>query len=198
MIRCTRKSSWLRDPARSPAGAGGRAAIIGFAVVFSVLFASSAPAATTAQVGFSPEGTARVLVLDVINSAQHEIRMLAYSFTAPDIAQALVAAKQRGVDVRVVLDAGESRSRAAVAAANLLVNAGIPVRVDSYYKIQHDKVIVADGRNVQTGSFNYSSAGEHANSENAVVIWDYPAFAKPFLDHFESRWSKSAVFRSTY
>jgi hypothetical protein len=34
---------------------------------------------------------------------------------------------------------------------NLLVNAGIPVRTVSQYKIMHDKVIIADGRNVEVG-----------------------------------------------
>ena len=39
---------------------------------------------------------------------------------------------------------------------NLLVNAGIPVRTVSQYKIMHDKVIIADGRNIEVGSFNYT------------------------------------------
>lgn len=45
------------------------------------------------QVGYSPEGSARVLVLSAIDSAKTSIRMMAYSFTAPDIMKALVAAK---------------------------------------------------------------------------------------------------------
>ncbi|SXV44166.1 endonuclease [Klebsiella pneumoniae] len=36
------------------------------------------------QVGYSPEGSARVLVLSAIDSAKTSIRMMAYSFTAPD------------------------------------------------------------------------------------------------------------------
>jgi hypothetical protein len=39
---------------------------------------------------------------------------------------------------------------------NLLVNAGIPVRTVSQYKIMHDKVIIADGRNIEVG-FNYTA-----------------------------------------
>ncbi|MEB1024009.1 phospholipase D-like domain-containing protein, partial [Citrobacter freundii] len=53
------------------------------------------------QVGYSPEGSARVLVLSAIDSAKTSIRMMAYSFTAPDIMKALVAAKKRGVDVKI-------------------------------------------------------------------------------------------------
>jgi hypothetical protein len=62
------------------------------------------------------------------------------------------------VDVKVVLDhkanTGE-RNKASRAAMNLLVSAGIPVRTVDTYKILHDKVIIADGRNTEVGSFNF-------------------------------------------
>ena len=44
------------------------------------------------------------LVLKTIDSAQQEIRLMGYSFTSPEVAGALVRAKRRGVDVKVVLD----------------------------------------------------------------------------------------------
>ena len=52
-----------------------------------------------------------------------------------------------------------------MAAMNLLANAGIPVRTVSQFKIMHDKVIITDGRNVETGSFNYSRSAANSNSE---------------------------------
>ncbi len=64
------------------------------------------------QVGYSPEGSARVLVLSAIDSAKTSIRMMAYSFTAPDIMKALVAAKKRGVDVKIVIGEPASAGRA--------------------------------------------------------------------------------------
>jgi len=172
------------------------------AVLLAVALALSVPAvsteAATVQVGFSPEGSARTLVLSVIDSAKHEIRMLGYSFTSPDIARALIAAKRRGVDVQIVLDESGNRDRASVAAMNLIVNAGIPLRIDRAYKIQHDKVIVADRQTVQTGSFNYTLSAERANSENALVIWNYPQIAAPYLQHWQSRWDQSTPYQSSY
>lgn len=55
------------------------------ALVAAVLYGASAPSlfAASAQVGFSPEGTAQQLVINVIGSAKDNIRMMAYSFTAP-------------------------------------------------------------------------------------------------------------------
>ncbi|SAL07122.1 endonuclease Nuc [Caballeronia calidae] len=162
-------------------------------------WASAAPSqAATLQVGFSPEGTARTLVLSVIESAKREIRMLGYSFTSADIIRALIAAKRRGVDVQIVLDQSANTGRASVAAMNRIVNAGIALRIDNYYEIAHDKVIVADGQTVETGSFNYTSSAEHANSENALVIWNYPQIATPYLKHWQTRWEKSTPYRSSY
>ncbi|EAA9273590.1 hypothetical protein G5W58_003949 [Salmonella enterica subsp. enterica] len=60
--------------------------------------------AATIEIGFSPEGTALQLVLKAIDTAQQEIRLMGYSFTSPEVVSALVSAKRRGVDVRVVLD----------------------------------------------------------------------------------------------
>lgn len=64
------------------------------------------------KVGFSPEGSASALVLDTINSAESSIRMMAYSFTDPDVMHALAKAKKRGVDVRIVVDDKGNTNRA--------------------------------------------------------------------------------------
>lgn len=154
--------------------------------------------AATAQVGFSPEGSAQILVLDVIQTAKHDIRMMAYSFTAPDIAKALIAAKKRGVDVRIVVDEKGNTGRASRAAMNLMVNAGIPLRTNDHYKIQHDKVVVIDGNTVQTGSFNYTASAERSNSENVVVLWNVPDVASAYLGHWQSRWNQGKPYASSY
>jgi phosphatidylserine/phosphatidylglycerophosphate/cardiolipin synthase-like enzyme len=105
------------------------------------------------------------------------------------------------VDVKVVLDhkanTGE-RNKPVVAAMNLLVSAGIPVRTVDTYKILHDKVIIADGRNTEVGSFNFSRAADRANSENVLVVWDDPVVAQRYLQHWSSRWSKGTDWKQTY
>lgn len=181
--------------AKTAASLGAAIALIG---ISPTACADASNVQPSVQVGFSPEGTAARLVLEVIDRSEREIRVMAYSFTSPEIARALLAAKRRGVDVQVVVDAGESRSRAATAALDLLSNAGIGVRLNSQYKIQHDKVIVADGKHIETGSFNYSRAAAASNSENAIVLWNRPDVAAAYLAHWRSRWSSGTPFRSTY
>lgn len=165
-----------------------------------LLVSGGAVAQPTVQAGFSPEGSALQLVLNTIDAAHESIRLMGYSFTSPEVSRSLIQAKQRGVDVKVVLDwkANNAKGSAGAAAMNLLVNAGIPVRTVSQFKIMHDKVIITDGRNVETGSFNFSRAAARNNSENALVIRDYPVLADTYLQHWQSRWEMGEDWRSSY
>ncbi|RBQ33702.1 phospholipase D family protein [Rahnella aquatilis] len=158
----------------------------------------TASAAPSVQVGFSPEGSAQQLVLQTVSDARQSIRLMGYSFTSPDIAGALVAAKKRGVDVQVVLDEGSNRGKASVAAMNLLVNAGIPVRTVSQFKIMHDKVIIIDNQTIETGSYNYTLSAARSNSENALVLHDVPDLAQTYLAHWQSRWALGKDWVSLY
>lgn len=159
---------------------------------------SFAFAAPSVEAGFSPEGSAQQLVINVINSAQRSIRMMAYSFTSPEVMKALLSAKKRGVDVQIVVDERGNRSKSSVAAMNLVANAGIALRTDDHYKIQHDKVIIVDGVTTETGSFNYSRAAARSNSENAVVVHDDPALAATFTQHWQSRWEQGTPYSPTW
>lgn len=157
-----------------------------------------APAVGQIETGFSPDGEAERLVLKVINSSSRTLRLAAYSFTSPKVVNALVHAKRRGVDVRAVVDDSNLKSKAGVAALNLLAGAGIPVRTNHEYAIHHDKYIVADDNHVQTGSFNYSRAAANSNSENVIVVWHNPQLAASYLRHWESRYGQGVNFRKTY
>lgn len=140
------------------------------------------------EVGFSPEGSARTLVLKTLAGAQHSIQMLAYSFQAPDIAQALVDASQRGVQVRVVVDDKRNRGKASKAVMDHVTRHGVQLRTNAHFHIHHDKSIVVDGHTVETGSFNFAPSAETLNSENVVVIRGMPDVARQYVAHWQSRW----------
>ena len=154
------------------------------------------------EVGFSPEGSAQKLVLRTIDAATSSIRVAAYVFTSPDVTRALVAAKQRGVDVAVIADhrsnLEEQRSTAGRHALTLLAKAGIPTRTVKAYPIHHDKFMVVDGMAVETGSFNFTAAAAKSNSENALVVWNDPALAETYLSHWQSRWDQGQAFTAKY
>ena len=62
----------------------------------------------------------------------------------------------------------------------------------------HDKVIIADGRNVEVGSFNYTRAADRFNSENVLVVWDEPVVAQRYLQHWQTRWEMRKDWSSSY
>lgn len=157
-----------------------------------------APATAEIETGFSPDGDAERLVVKVIDSAVRSIRLAAYSFTSPKVVQALIRAKRRGVNVRVVVDNSVPKSKSGAAALNLVVGAGIPARLNRKYAIHHDKYIIADDRHVQTGSFNYSQAAAKSNSENVIVIWHNAELAAHYLRHWESRFGEGSAYRRPY
>ena len=159
---------------------------------------TQAESAPNIDVGFSPDAGAEDIVLNVIHSSHQSIRLAAYSFTSKPVIKELLAAKRRGVDVQCVLDKSNVKSRSGIAAAILLVNAGIPVRIDFQHPIHHNKFIVADGKNVETGSFNYSDAAAHKNAENALVIWNDQALASKYEHNWQLHWGHSEVYKSNY
>ena len=175
--------------------------ILCVALVAPIGCAVQPPAATAAppiEVAFSPEAGAETLVLKVIGSARQSIRLAGYSFTSPAVVRSLMDAKRRGVDVKVLLDDKGNRGQVSIAAMNLIVGAGIPLRVVSAYAIHHDKYIVVDGKHIETGSFNYSQAAAKSNSENVMVIWDNPIVAGRYFAHWESRWRQGIEVDSKY
>ncbi|WP_175651975.1 phospholipase D family nuclease [Pseudomonas sp. Marseille-P9899] len=145
-------------------------------------------AESSVEVGFSPEGSARKLVLETIGSAKHSIQMLAYAFQATDITQALVDAKNRGVVVRIVVDKKRNLGKTSKVAMNFVTSNGIELRTNDQFHLHHDKTIIVDGHTVETGSFNYAASAEVSNSENVVVIRGMPEVARKYSAHWQSRW----------
>lgn len=162
------------------------------------------PAAGRVEVAFSPNAGAEALVIKVIDSAHKggSVKVMAYSFTSAPVVQALLRAQHRGAKVQAVVDyksnVAEDKSGKARAALSSLANAGADVRTIDVYAIAHDKVIVVDGKTVETGSFNYSSSAQSRNSENVLVNWDNPALANVYTEHFERNWNQGRPFATRY
>ncbi|MCW2473376.1 MULTISPECIES: phospholipase D family protein [unclassified Symbiopectobacterium] len=146
-------------------------------------------ASASVQVGFSPEGSARALVLEVINNASKSIDLIGYAFQSPDIVHALVAAQKRGVEVRCVIDYKRNQNKTSRSVIEYARENNVQVRLSKHYPIQHDKTMIIDGNTVETGSFNFARSAEFENSENVLIIRDEPAIVAAYQSHFTSRWN---------
>jgi phosphatidylserine/phosphatidylglycerophosphate/cardiolipin synthase-like enzyme len=122
------------------------------------------------EVYFSPHGGCTDAVVRAIRAARHSILVQAYSFTSTPIAQALIDAHQRGVEVKVIFDKENATEQYSLAA--MLRDAGVSLSMDALHAHAHNKVMILDDAVVITGSFNFTQQAEHSNAENLLVIRD--------------------------
>ena len=81
------------------------------------------------ELAFTPRDDAESLLVSVIAQARRSLHVQAYAFTSRRIADAMVAARRRGVDVQVLADARMNRKPKGNVLPRLLA-AGVPVALD--------------------------------------------------------------------
>lgn len=148
------------------------------------------------DVGFSPEGSGLQQILKAINGSKKSIHVAAYSFTSKPIAEALLKASKRGVDVKVIADQKSNSGK--YSATTYLANNNIPVKLDGNYPIFHHKFMVIDGVNLETGSFNYSAAAANKNAENVLVLHNIPSLAQTYDAEWNKLWNEAQPLAPNY
>ncbi|MEO6919009.1 MAG: phospholipase D-like domain-containing protein [Collimonas sp.] len=172
---------------------------VGLGLVFcTALIAASASAFDARQAPQAAEGTLQPLfapwddietaLTDMLGAARRQVLVQAYLLSNQKIAAALIAAKRRGVDVKVMLD-GRQLEKVGASKARELAAAGIPLWLESGYQNAHNKVMVIDPSaataTVITGSFNFTWSAQHKNAENVLIVRDNPALAARYALNWE-------------
>mgnify|MGYP000151976121 CR=1 FL=1 len=137
---------------------------------------------------FTPPANAAAAVVDVIDQSQTQVLVQAYGFTHNGIAQALIRAQARGVQVRVLLDQKSETSNRYV--IELMVANDMVWRQDGQHAIAHNKVIVVDNNIVITGSFNFTNSAQTRNAENLLVLKS-SELAQSYKTNWELHWAHS-------
>lgn len=143
--------------------------IIRLLTILLVLVSGCVNENTQPEAFFCPEDQCEERIVGIIQNANDSIDVAMYSFTSPKIADALIEARQRDVEPRVVLDYLQSTSK--YSQKNNLLSK-IPVRVMKPGKTMHNKFIIVDNELVVTGSYNFTKNGNEKNHENFVIIFD--------------------------
>ena len=125
---------------------------------------------------FSPQGGCTEAIVAAVGQARKSLHIEAYIFTSHPILQAVLAAQTRGVEVAVILDAGEAEEKYSVLRS--LLADRVPTWIDAAYQIAHNKIMIIDGETVITGSFNFTRSAEEYNAENLLVIRDQALAAR--------------------
>jgi len=134
-------------------------------------------------------------LIDIINNSKNSLDIAIYSLTKNDIVDSIIAAKKRGLVVRLITDAKESKSTTESKELELLKNANIPIKINTHTGLMHLKVTIADNKIATTGSYNYTNDATYENDEVLVVLNDATT-AKQFEAEFTRMWNDTNNFKT--
>jgi phosphatidylserine/phosphatidylglycerophosphate/cardiolipin synthase-like enzyme len=136
----------------------------------TVTAAATAPGPAIRSFFVTPSDSGLQPVVDAIAGARKSIRMTMFHLTQPDVENALVAAKARGVDVRILLDGRLLEKPASGEIAQRLVDHGITVTKSSpAFSITHVKAMVVDDARAMILSLNLTRPYDHTRDYGIVT-----------------------------
>jgi hypothetical protein len=141
---------------------------------------------------FSPNGGVRSRLIAEIARAQSTIDIAIYSFTADDLSAALIAARNRGVAIRILADSSQADGAGSEIAKLEGLGFALKRTAGIQNGIMHDKYMIIDGRLLVTGSYNWSASAESYNFENAVFIQG-SSIIQSYEADFDRIWGKANV-----
>lgn len=136
-------------------------------------------------------GTIPERLIEYIYDAEETIHIASFEFNLDPVAEALIAAHERGVEVQWItddeygLDADWEEGHGQF---EMLKDADIEVRDDGRGALMHNKFWIFDGQTVWTGSTNITVNGVYRNNNNVLVI-DSPEVAAIYEREFDELWA---------
>lgn len=154
-------------------------------LIISLVFVFSLNALAKTEVYFSLYDDPEAIIINNIAAAEEFINIAMYTFTDIEIAQAILEARDRGIDVKIFLD--RSQVKAKYSRSRYFVQNGIEVRISSNNYIMHNKFAVIDNEIVITGSYNWTASAGERNDEDLLVI-DDNYIVERYQDQFNNLW----------
>ncbi|CAE7847806.1 unnamed protein product [Symbiodinium necroappetens] len=125
----------------------------------------------------------------LLRAARRKVWVAMFALTDDVLAGELLSAFRRGVDVKVIVD--DEQCGMLGADAPKLLEAGVPVLIDSSPARMHHKIAIVD-ECVLTGSFNWTKQASTTNWENLCILRD-PAVVAAFANEFQALWREFAT-----
>jgi cardiolipin synthase len=138
-----------------------------------------------------PDDSARPIV-EAINGAKKSIRVKMFVFSDPTLLQAVIAAHQRGVKVRIMLNpARRSGEKENDESRSLLISAGIEV-IDSNpaFDLTHEKSMVIDDEAAYVKSLNWQTKNLTVTRDYAIVTTNKHEVDE-IIECFEADWHRT-------
>ncbi|HKR78557.1 MAG TPA: phospholipase D-like domain-containing protein [Nitrospira sp.] len=159
----------------------------------TLIVQSSPVSSANVEVLYAPHDAPLDRVVILYRQAKRYIYVSVYGLTYPRAVEALVAAKKRGVDVRMLTDQERTMELKQNTALQTLRHAGIPVRVNQHEGLMHLKQVVIDDEINASGSMNHTTSGNFYNDERLDIITDHGVSVKA-REQFLSMWNDRVRF----
>jgi phosphatidylserine/phosphatidylglycerophosphate/cardiolipin synthase-like enzyme len=142
------------------------------------------------EVYFSPQDAALDRIVAAVNTAQVSVDFAILQLKDDAVRDALLAAQERGVRLRGLLDGGSADDPYSDDEA--LCAAGAALKIEGSRGRLHHKFMLIDagaqGEQLVAGSLNWTEAGRTHSSENTLVLHD-PATVGAYAQAFERLWA---------
>jgi cardiolipin synthase len=119
-------------------------------------------------------------VLSMINEAKSSIHIALFTFTHPQILNALIKAKERGVDLHVAIDFYAAHGASKKAIATLKKGEIFPL-IGQRGKLLHHKWALIDGSKLLLGSANWTESAFRSNEDCIFILHDLKDPQKKYL-----------------
>jgi hypothetical protein len=126
-----------------------------------------------------------------VKAAQRSVDLATPGLDLAGLADELIAAKERGVEVSVLEDAPNQDDPGVISVTAGLRAAGIPVVVREAPGALGETFVVVDQRLVWAGSWDLSRRGLYEDA-GCVVRWDLPQMAEDFHSEFMEMFAEKA------
>jgi phosphatidylserine/phosphatidylglycerophosphate/cardiolipin synthase-like enzyme len=158
-------------------------------VLLATFLSGIHPPVSTASIDiwYSPEDEPLARVAQLCDQAEQYIFVAVYGLTSPLAVKALVKAKKRGVDVRIITDRERFQDPKQRLALSTLREADIPIKINRHDGLMHLKQVVIDDEININGSMNHTTSGNRYNDERVDVIRDR-AMTLRARDKFLAMW----------
>ncbi|MCB9679676.1 MAG: hypothetical protein H6737_31505 [Alphaproteobacteria bacterium] len=170
----------MRDPA-------DRALVEWLARALSLFDDPGAGESPSSRAWFGPEDPMAEELVGFVAGARRSIEVAVFTITDDRVADALIAAHARGVNVRILTDDDKSEDRGSD--VDRLERAGIAVRHDRSPYHFHHKFAVFDGERLLNGSYNWTRGAANDNRENFLLTWE-PRLVRAYSMAFEKLWAE--------
>jgi regulation of enolase protein 1 (concanavalin A-like superfamily) len=152
------------------------------------------------QLNFPPAESYATRAVGRYNNENQKIDVIMYRITDRRHTDAMIAAKNRGIPIRLITEPAQYRDPTRLWDAwnvDRLYTAGIPIRMRAHQGLSHQKLVLLYSQSMSIfGSSNWTSPSDQSQEEHNCFCTD-PTMFLWFVDMFERKWNNSTGVAET-